>query len=131
MIWMPIYRAGRCEDCARSRGDMKFGTINFSDDAGKHSDGKGGECTERTFAVKSVGVGGVYTNIVVCYFCKRELVAYENGLAPEPFFYVTQTQGPFRREVWDLTETALYAHVRTRTGDIDAAEAMLEELRER
>jgi hypothetical protein len=63
---------------------MKFGTKWLAGDAGKHTNRNGEECAGRTFVVKSVGVGGCYTNVVVCFYCDRELVAYENGLAPEP-----------------------------------------------
>ena len=106
---------------------MRLGTVVFSENEGKHSDGKGGECQGRSFAVKSVGVGGVYTNVVVCHLCDRELIAYENGLAPTPLFYVTQKQGGLQGETWDMTETALYGFVRTKT-DMTTAEMLLEEL---
>ncbi len=60
------------------------GTVTFHDDAGKHDDRNGRECGGRTFAVKSFGVGGMYSIVVVCWCCERELLAFENGLAPEP-----------------------------------------------
>jgi len=67
----------------------------------------------------------------VCHFCKRELVAYENGLANGPLFYVTQRRG-FRREVWDMTETQLYGFLGARLeGDLAGAEAALQELNEK
>jgi hypothetical protein len=69
---------------------MRDGTVVFPGDAGKHSDRNGSECDGRLFAVKSIGVGAVYTNVVVCFYCDRELIAYENGLAQQPLSYVTQ-----------------------------------------
>lgn len=63
---------------------MRFGTVAFQGEAGRHSANDGRECGERTFDVKVVGLGGVYTHVVSCRLCERELVAYENGLAPEP-----------------------------------------------
>ena len=47
-------------------------------------------------------------------------------------FYVVQTQGSFRNEIGEMTETKVYAHVRTRLGnDMSAAEAVLSELEEK
>lgn len=63
---------------------MRFGTVTFQGAAGEHRDNDGRECEGRIFGVKVVGVGGVYTNVVECSLCERELIAYENGLAPEP-----------------------------------------------
>jgi len=63
---------------------MRFGTVVFEGAIGNHTNGNRTECGSRTFDVKYVGTGGVYTNVVACRLCERELVAYENGLAPEP-----------------------------------------------
>jgi hypothetical protein len=63
---------------------MKVGAVTFQGAAGNHIDSNGGECGGRAFDVKFVGTGAVYTNIVTCRLCGRELVAYETGLAPEP-----------------------------------------------
>jgi hypothetical protein len=63
---------------------MRFGTVTFQGETGKHRHDDGRECGGRFFDVKFVGVGGVYTNVGACRLCERELVAYENGLAPEP-----------------------------------------------
>jgi hypothetical protein len=50
----------------------------------------------------------------------------------EQNFYVVQTQGSFRNEIGEMTEMALYAHVRTRLGnDMATAEAVLGELEEK
>ena len=47
----------------------------------------------------------------------------------EQNFYVVQTQGLFRNEIGEMSEMALYAHVRTRLGNgMDIAEAVLTEL---
>jgi nicotinic acid phosphoribosyltransferase len=47
-------------------------------------------------------------------------------------FYVFQTQGSFRNEIGEMTESQVYAHVRTRLGnDMSAAEAVLSELEEK
>lgn len=64
---------------------MKFGPHTFPGDAGKHTDKDGNECYGRTFEAKSVGVGGVYTNVVMCVTCLCELAASEDrilGRAP-------------------------------------------------
>jgi hypothetical protein len=61
-----------------------FESVVFQGEAGRHLSTVGLECEGRTFDVKIVPVGGAYTNRVVCVLCERELVAYENGLAPEP-----------------------------------------------
>ena len=60
---------------------MRFGVVNFQGESGKHVDETNRECGGRSFQVKYVGTGGVYTNIVACTFCGNELNAYENGLA--------------------------------------------------
>ena len=60
---------------------MRMGTVTFPGDAGKHEDKDGKECSGRAFTVKSVGVGGVYTNVVVCMACRCELAAYEDRIA--------------------------------------------------
>lgn len=47
-------------------------------------------------------------------------------------FYVVQTEGSFRNELGEMTETQVYAHVRTRLGnDMAAAETVLSELEEK
>jgi hypothetical protein len=46
-------------------------------------------------------------------------------------FYVVQTQGPYRNEIGEMTETVLYGHVGTRLGSVTAAEAVLRELEEK
>jgi hypothetical protein len=44
-------------------------------------------------------------------------------------FYVTQTEGNLRNEIGEMSETEVYAHVRTRLGDdAEAAESALREL---
>jgi len=63
---------------------MRDGTVAFPGEAGKHSDRNGSECVGRLFAVKFRGTGGVYSNVVVCFYCDRELTAYENGVAQPP-----------------------------------------------
>jgi len=60
---------------------MRFGTVTFPGEAGKHSDRHDSDCPGRAFKVNSVGVGGIYVNYVQCLLCGRELEAYENGLA--------------------------------------------------
>jgi hypothetical protein len=47
-------------------------------------------------------------------------------------FYVVQTQGSFRNEIGEMTETALYGHLGTRLGnDLNAVEVVLRELHEK
>lgn len=60
---------------------MRFGTINFNGDAGRHLDENDRVCDGRSFKVNSVGVGGIYVNYVQCVSCGLELEAFENGLA--------------------------------------------------
>lgn len=60
---------------------MRFGTISFEGDAGRHLDKGKRECAGRMFRVNAVGVGGIYINYVQCLSCGLELEAYENGLA--------------------------------------------------
>ena len=46
-------------------------------------------------------------------------------------FYVVQTQGSFRNEIGEMTETELYGHLGTRLGGEAAAAAVLRELQEK
>ncbi len=55
---------------------MRFGTVQFAGDLGKHLDSQGQECLGRLFEVKQVGTGGAYVNYVECTICHRELPAY-------------------------------------------------------
>lgn len=49
----------------------------------------------------------------------------------EQKFWVVQTQGPYRNEIGEMTQTVLYGHVGTRLGSVGAAEAVLRELEEK
>jgi hypothetical protein len=50
----------------------------------------------------------------------------------EQKFYVVQTQGSFRNEIGEMTETALYGHLGTRLGsDLGAVESVLRELQDK
>jgi hypothetical protein len=46
-------------------------------------------------------------------------------------FYVVQTQGSFRNEIGEMTETELYGYVGTRLGSEAAAAAVLRELQDK
>jgi len=46
-------------------------------------------------------------------------------------FYVIQTQGSFRNEIGEMTETELYGHLGTRLGSEAAAAAVIRELEEK
>jgi len=46
-------------------------------------------------------------------------------------FYVIQTQGSFRNEIGEMTETEVYGYVGTRLGSEAAAAAMIRELEEK
>ena len=46
-------------------------------------------------------------------------------------FYVVQTQGSFRNEIGEMTETELYGHLGTRLGGEAVAAAVLRELQEK
>lgn len=59
---------------------MRFETVPFPGDAGKHTDRDHRECAGRKFKVNSRGVGGIYINYVECLSCRLELAAFENGL---------------------------------------------------
>jgi len=48
-----------------------------------------------------------------------------------PNFYVVQTQGTFRNEIGEMTETELYGHLGTRLGSEAAAAAVLREVQEK
>jgi hypothetical protein len=59
-------------------------TYTFPGESGKHDDNEKKVCLGRSFVAKVVGVGGVYTNVVECTFCGRELNAFENALVQPP-----------------------------------------------
>ena len=61
---------------------MRFGTVQFAGDLGKHLDSQGQECPGRFFKVKQVGTGAVYVNYVECKTCQRELPATEDSRVP-------------------------------------------------
>ena len=62
---------------------MRFGTIQFPGDAGKHLNSQREDCLGRVFNVKQVGVGTVYVNRVECTACHREMSASEDRLLPD------------------------------------------------
>jgi len=67
----------------REEHSMRFGTVVFEGAIGNHTTAIAPNAEAALSNVKYVGTGGVYTNVVACRLCERELVAYENGLAPE------------------------------------------------
>ena len=60
---------------------MKYGTVQFCGDAGKHRNADGRDCAGRQFTVRVIGRGAVYTNQVECLACHGHFEAYEHRLA--------------------------------------------------
>lgn len=61
---------------------MKYGTVQFLGDSGKHLNAEGQECAGRHFQVKVIGRGmPACTNHVECLACHGQYEAYEDGLA--------------------------------------------------
>ena len=65
---------------------MRWGTREFLGEAGRHSNESGVDCWGRKFEAKSVGVGGIFVNVVACTTCRCELAASEQSiLGPAPY----------------------------------------------
>lgn len=73
-------------------------TVEFPGDAGKHVNPEGQYCPGRTFLTMKVGVGGAYINTVRCTTCRRELNAWDSGLARSPN-EKTDINAPSREEL--------------------------------
>ncbi len=63
---------------------MRFGSIQFPGEGGKHRNPQGQDCPGRFFEVKEIAVGGAYINTVECMTCHRELPAVEDKLVNSP-----------------------------------------------
>lgn len=59
------------------------------------------------------------------------MVGQEGSSMSAASFYVIQTQGSFRNEIGEMTETEVYGHVGTRLGSEAAAAAVIRELEEK
>lgn len=60
--------------------------MSIHGNAGRHTDHSGKECPGRSFDVLYVGSGGVHAKQVSCTVCRREFMAWEDGLGAEPAY---------------------------------------------